>query len=152
MRKKTITINWSNKIPITDYEKFHDADKNGVYMITRVWGAYSGNEHPEKVLYIGKTFRTFSQRIAEHQAYWIPELRGKIFVRFGTISPNTYDNKLLEDIESVLIYHEQPEENTSKRNGYTFQSDYLPYIINKGIKLPIDKEIDGREQLDKESL
>lgn len=149
MVKKKILLNWSEKINVYDYMNHSLASDYGIYMITRIWGTNSEKEYPEKLLYIGKTSGSFIQRLKDHTSYWIPELRGRVLVRFAPV--HLADNEL-EDIESALIYEAQPVENTSKMKGYTFRSEYLFEITNVGDIGPLPKVVNAADQLDEGSV
>ena len=149
MTKKKIILNWSEKTDVYDYKKHSLASEYGIYMLTRIWGINSEKEYPEKLLYIGKTSRLFIQRLKDHTSFWVPELRGKIFVRYA---PVHLDDNELEDIESALIYETQPAENTAKLKGYTFRSKYLFEITNVGDIGPLPEIIDAFVQLDEGSI
>lgn len=121
---------------------------NGVYAISRVWGEKTSEPHKEKLLYIGKTERSFEQRIFEHTQYKLADKRGNMYVRFGIIQ-NEFTPEVLDDVESALIYSLKPELNLSKIREYTYKSDYFVYIINEGYRGVgiIHKEIDAKQHL-----
>jgi hypothetical protein len=143
MNKKEIPVNvkWSYprdfenaKETIMSYEGF------GLYCISRIFG------ENETIIYIGKTKSRFRDRLKEHQKKWILNYRGKIIVRFGTITiPETVTEDLLIDVESAIIYEIQPIQNTDKKNQYHFNKIYK--IINEGYLGKLPKQICIKDHL-----
>ena len=147
MRKHTIRIKWSYPVLLENIDNAKFKEYNGVYAISRVWGEKTSEPRKEKLLYIGKTERSFEQRIFEHTQYKLADKRGNMYVRFGIIQ-NEFTPEVLDDIESALICSFQPEWNRSKIKEYTYKSDYFVYIINEGYRGVdvIAKEIDAKLQ------
>ena len=145
MRKRTIHIKWTFPVLLDNFDKAKYKDYNGIYAISRIWGEKTGEPQDEKLLYIGKTIRSFEQRIREHTQYKLCGIRGNIYVRFGIIQTQ-FTTELLDDIESALIYELQSPLNVDKTVEYHYKSDYFVRIINdgyRGVGL-IEKEIDAR--------
>ena len=115
-------------------EMFGAWEDFGIYMITRKWG------DSEKILYIGLVYwRSFAERIAEHDRDLLWNVRGKINVRVGRIrlgggSKHSYER--MEDVENLLIYMYQPEFNYKGRGWYYGREIK---IINLGRRGPLDK-------------
>lgn len=112
--------------------------EKGIYYISRKFG------NKETLLYIGKTSNCFSNRLRAHE-YWINEHRGKILVRLGTIvSPQIYDDSVITDVESALIYGVDTLENTDKTKSYNCWNEYK--IINTGYRGILPSIISMRDQ------
>jgi len=74
-------------------------------MITRKWGKY-----PQKIFYIGMTYRRdFSKRLSEHM-YWLSQVISNVKVRLGYPVEKSHSYKRLRDAESLLIYVYEPLE------------------------------------------
>lgn len=114
-------------------------------MITRVWGEKAGKPRHETLIYIGKAGRTFKERLKDHTGYWIPELRGNLYVRYAELKA---DDATLEDLESALICASQPQENMMKKQEYTFRTNYLYRITNRGCGNVLPRVVDAAEQFD----
>lgn len=134
-----VTILWKGPHSVTSaIEQLRNDMDFGIYLITRKWG------NAETLLYIGLVYwRCFAERIADHRREWLYDLRGfsGIRVRIGRIrlgSGKIHSIERAEDIECLLIYVHQPQENTqciSSYNGRELK------IINLGRKGPLEKEI-----------
>ncbi|HZK02155.1 MAG TPA: hypothetical protein VFC96_04750 [Anaerovoracaceae bacterium] len=126
MRAKKVNIDWS--YPRTYENIFYSPQiyDIGLHYLSRKYG------NNETLLYIGKTSNSFYNRLNSHK-YWLNLYRGKLFVRLGIIiSPKTYDDSLITDVESALIYEMQPFENTDKTNGYYYLNECK--IVNTGYR------------------
>lgn len=55
-------------------------NNSGIYAIYRQYIGY------ETLLYVGKTKRSFLQRLSEHEKQWLSTVRGELKVRFGVHS------------------------------------------------------------------
>lgn len=74
----------------------------------------------EKLLYIGKTKRSFSKRLNDHYIDWIYGTRD-IHVRLEILefpSGGKYSEQKLSDVEALLISWHTPIENTQCTNYY----------------------------------
>ncbi len=126
MHIKTIKINWSYPVLYSNIFSSDMINEKGLYYFSRKFGG------KETLIYIGKTSNSFYSRLHSHK-YWINEYRGKVFVRLGTIvSPKIYDDSIITDMESALIYEMKPFENTDKINGYYYVNECK--IINTGYR------------------
>ncbi|MCG1013216.1 GIY-YIG nuclease family protein [Tepidanaerobacter sp. GT38] len=99
----------------------------GIYAIYRVFG------NNETLLYIGKTERSFLNRINEHTKEWLHLYRGQLYVRFGVLSfepGKKFSSKKLNDVESLLITYCKPPENTSNYKYYSGRENIK--IVNNG--------------------
>lgn len=139
MRLKSVELKWSYPV---SYDNIFSSDKiyeKGIYYISRKFG------DSETLLYIGKTNDCFYNRLYCH-GDWLNQYRGKIFVRLGIIiSPKIYDDEVIKDIESALIYEMKPLENTDKVRSYHYLSEYK--IINTGYKGLLPLVISMREHV-----
>lgn len=126
---EVVTINWNGPYLLHDLETYETSTSSGIYAISRVWG---GNE---TLLYIGKTTRTFFQRMNEHNRDWFMNVRGEIRFRFGVTQfedGKKYSKKKLGDIEALLICYHKPQENTMSMNYYWGREELV--VLNKGQK------------------
>lgn len=140
MRKRTVVIQWRYPTLLENIREHNVIQNIGIYCIYRKFG------NKMSLLYIGKTSYSFQSRISAHEKQWLYELRGQVYIRFGTIqSPTLINDDLLEDVESALIYGVQPPYNEKKRNNYTYKTDYYVYINNKGFRGDLPQIIDARE-------
>lgn len=127
MRLKTITLKWSYPILYQNIFAYTDRmQEKGIYYLSRKFG------NTETLLYIGKTNNNFCNRLSSHES-WLNEYRGKIYVRLGIIiSPQIYDDSVITDVESALIYELKPVDNTDKTKSYCYTNELK--IINAGNK------------------
>ncbi len=137
-----IKINWSKEIPVRKIKKYKDRRNDYLYMIVRrrrYWLIPA-----RKVKYIGMTYKqSLSERLKDHHK--LPKVLnrlirfGRITVRFGQIIPDSgkrVTEKLVRDVESALIYHEQPDCNEVSKKGYHGR----PLVIyNRGRRKPLPK-------------
>ena len=89
-----------------------------------------GRGYKKELIYIGivkSMYRDLFMRMNEHRKAWLSKIsKGDIFVKFGTVYTNDKaDGRLLEDVESALVFGEQPRENTSKMMSYTLYEDVI---------------------------
>lgn len=142
MRKKTITLNWSYPVRYSNAYDRENCFRNGIYYISRVF------EGKELLIYIGKTIDCFWNRMKSHEETWLASIKGEKWIRFGSIvSPKVYDNDLIEDIESAIIYEVQPDENWMKTCSYTYRSGYFVSINNTGYRGVLPKIIDSKSHI-----
>ena len=132
MRIKTVKINWSYPVLYENIFSSIRVNEKGIYYLYRNFG------DKETLLYIGKTSNSINNRLNSHKD-WLNLNRGKLFVRLGIIvSPKTYDDNLITDVESALIYEMQPFENTDKTNGYYYLNECkIVNIGNRGLLPPV---------------
>lgn len=139
MRIKTIKVNWSYPILYENIFSYGKIYEKGIYYLSRKFG------NNETLLYIGKTNNSFFNRLYCHSD-WLSEYRGKILVRLGIIiSPKNYDDSLITDIESAIIYKLKPIENTDKIKSYTYYNECK--ILNIGYKGVLPSVLSMREQI-----
>lgn len=106
-------------VPLYDYTYL-------LYMFLENWG----RGYKKKLIYIGivkSGYRDLFMRMNEHRKDWLGKIsKGDIFVKFGTVYTDAKaDERLLEDIESALIFGAQPRENTAKKKSYTLYEDVI---------------------------
>ena len=139
MRIKTVKINWSYPVLYENIFSSTRINEIGLYYLSRKFG------EKETLLYIGKTSNSFYNRLYSHKN-WLNKYRGKLFVRLGIIVlPKTYDDNLITDVESALIYEMKPFENTDKTNGYYYLNECK--IVNIGYKGLLPPVISMREHI-----
>lgn len=131
-----VHIRWFGAYSLDNFYTKDIALYSGIYAICRVYG------EKETLLYIGKTSRTFCQRINEHQKDWLWNVKGKILIRLGLLEfPDSgrYSAKKLTDVESLLILWHLPKENTTSTCFYRGRVDLE--IINVGRRGLIEKRV-----------
>lgn len=136
MQMTTVQIRWYGPYSLDSINMRDIAYHNGIYAIYRVFG------DRESLLYIGKTGRTFNQRIIEHNREWLWKVRGAIQIRFGLLEfplGGRYSLQKLNDTEALLIHWHSPPHNTSFKEWYRGR-DKLE-VINVGRKGSLDKRI-----------
>jgi hypothetical protein len=139
MRIKTVKINWTYPVLYENIFSSIKVSEKGIYYLSRKFG------DAETLLYIGKTSNSFYNRLNSHK-YWLNLYRGKLFVRLGIIiSPKTYDDSLITDVESALIFEMQPFENTDNTNGYYYLNECK--IVNTGYRGLLPPVISMREHI-----
>lgn len=132
----TVQIRWFGPYSFESIHRRDIAYQKGIYAIYRIYGG------KESLLYIGKTKRTFMQRILEHDRDWLCNVRGTIQVRFGVLEfPNggKFSTQKLSDTESLLIHWHSPLYNTSCMEWY--RGRYNLEVINVGRKGLLDKRL-----------
>lgn len=131
---ESITINWHGPYSLLNLGYKELAGNIGIYAIYRTYG------NKETLLYIGKTERSFSQRLAEHYKDWLYQVKGKITVRLGIVEipyGGRFSPKRLSDIESLLITWHAPMYNTS--SAVYYRGRFNLQINNVGRRTSIDK-------------
>jgi hypothetical protein len=132
----TVIVRWYGPYSLDSLFQKEIALELGVYAIYRVFG------ENETLLYIGKTSRSFWQRINEHNNDWLWGVRGQIRIRIGLLEfPNgrRFSTQKLSDVESLLILWHAPKENTTSTIYYRGRFDLE--IYNYGRRGLIDKRI-----------
>ncbi len=132
----TVHIRWFGAYSLDDFYNREITLNKGIYAIYRVYGG------KETLLYIGKTKRSFMQRINEHNKDWLGNVRGQIKIRLGILEfPNggKYSEKKLADVESLLILWHSPVENTKSLEYY--RGRVKLEVINMGRKGLIAKKV-----------
>lgn len=140
-KQKTIIIKWSYP---REFENVKETELSyegyGIYCISRKFG---GNE---TILYIGKTYRQFRDRLKNHKKNWMSKYRGEKIVRFGTIiKPITVTSEIINDAESAIIYDIEPKHNRSKIRSYQYFEEYI--ILNQDYRGLLPKVIDIRNHV-----
>jgi hypothetical protein len=137
---EAIKINWHGPYDINNIGNYDVSNSIGIYAVYRVWGG------KESLLYIGKTERSFLNRITEHHKEWVGNVRGQIRLRFGTLEfeqGKHYSSKKLSDVEALLIILNTPSENTMCRYNY-FGREGLT-VINAGRRGLIKQRVSTEE-------
>lgn len=142
MNRKLIIL-WTETIRLEDISMSSYAGNCGLYQIVTNEG---GSPETEKVIYIGKTNSTFSQRIYQHllgtgDSGGFLKAKGTKYIRFGLIprpfkcSDKTYA-RMIAHAEAVDIELLRPVYN--KKSGWTIpeyrdtqvENCYISNIIN----------------------
>lgn len=135
MRDKLIRIYWNNPIPFDEALKSELTKTQGLYYITRKFGA------KETSLYLGisRYNNTIRHRLESHRDKWLYEYRGQIYIRTGhVVYPKNIDTdelaSIIDHAESAILYEPEHKnlfpENVSKRNSYSYTELYR--IENEG--------------------
>lgn len=136
MLMTTVYIKWFGPYSLESFYNKEIAQNLGVYAIYRVYGG------KETLLYIGKTSRSFFQRISEHNKDWLCNVKGQIKIRLGLLGfPNggKFSKQKLADVESLLILWHLPTENTTSTVYYRGRNNLEVY--NYGRKGQIIQKI-----------
>ncbi|MGY3717643.1 GIY-YIG nuclease family protein [Sutcliffiella cohnii] len=136
----TVHLRWYGAYSLDNFYNTEIALYSGIYAIYRVYG------EKETLLYIGRTTRSFWQRICEHQKDWLWSVKGKIHIRLGILEfPNggRYSAKKLSDVESLLILWHLPKENTTSTCYYRGRVDLQ--VVNLGRRGLLAKRISANE-------
>lgn len=137
MRSRIVKIDWSYPRIYGNVFYLPQINEVGLYCLS-----VKSNKGKEDLIYIGKTNHSFYSRLSSHQE-WFSLYRGKRLVRLGTITqPKKYDDELITDIESALIYEIKPFENTDKIYGYSCYN--VCKIENSGYRGLLPRIIDMR--------
>lgn len=140
-------VHWYGPHSVEDAEKLDDPNLV-LYMVCGTHGLY-GKSVP---LYIGKTFRTVSKRLTEHT--WIESEPDPVQVYAAAISRpfNAWneikddeeypapDNRIIEEVESLIIFSHQPVYNTRSKGG-TQNVEHDIVIFNTGRRSTLLPEI-----------
>lgn len=132
----TVYIKWHGPYNLDNIPFREVAYSYGIYAIYQVVNG------KEKLVYIGQTKRSFTERLMEHKKTWLLTLRGQIKIRMGILEfplGERYSNKKLDDTEALLITTCQPPFNTTNYTYYYGRLDLQ--IINIGRRGLIDKNI-----------
>ena len=135
MKDKIIRIYWNDPIQFDDALKSELAKTQGLYYITRKFGA------KETSLYLGiaRYGNTIRHRLESHRDNWLYEYRGQIYVRIGhVVYPKNIDTdelaSIIDHAESAILYEPEHKnlfpENISKRNSYSYIELYR--VENEG--------------------
>ena len=149
MRDKIIRIHWNPPIPFEDALKSELTNTQGLYYITRIFGA------KETSLYLGiaRYHNTIRHRLESHRDKWLHQYRGQINVRVGYIIYPTnisMDEKaeIINHAESAILYdpaHKQLfPENVDKRSSYSYSELYR--IENEGDIYQLEPRIRMHDQ------
>jgi hypothetical protein len=142
-KMEQITINWHGPYTLDNYDRHEIASQKGIYAIYRRWG------DSEKLIYLGKTERSFRDRINEHYGDWLWDKRGELKVRLGVMAceqGRKYSSQKLTDIEALLIHWHQPEFNTSNIQYYRGRERLE--VINKGRRGQLKNKVSTLELID----
>ncbi len=158
MRLRNITIQWTYPVCWESINAHDYRDNDGIYYISTKYNTRWGIK--EKPIYIGKTKRSFYQRLNEHfktESKFLSH-KGKLYVRFGliaspvnikTIVGEEYDN-LLKTIESGLIFElnkslKKKLDNISQTKEYTLYHELK--INNVGFRGALPRVLINRLHL-----
>lgn len=136
----TVHIRWYGAYNLDNFYNRDIALNSGIYAIYRVYG------EKKTLLYIGKTSRTFWQRISEHHKDWLWNVKEKIQIRLGLLEfpdGGRYSAKKLADVESLLILWHLPKENTTSMSYYWGRVDLE--VINLGRRGLLAKRVSASE-------
>ncbi|MBJ8055600.1 MULTISPECIES: sodium:proton symporter [Bacillus] len=132
---ETVHIKWYGSYSFNDFYNREEAFKKGIFAIFRVCAG------KETFLYIGKAQGHFIQKIRELHKEWLFDA-SEIKIRLGIIEfPNgeSYSEKKIEEVKSLLILRHTPSENTTPSVYY--RGRFNLKIINKGRRGLIVKKL-----------
>ena len=143
-----LKVRWSKDFSVEEAWEHEDKRYEFLYMVLRK-RRYKG-KIKNRIIYIGMTYKQFlSDRLKSHHKFpdIMEEQRGKgeVVLKFGEIvlPPNRrISEKLVRDIEAVLIQYIRPEYN--EKSAYTYRGRAIN-LTNIGKYEPLPKKIDTRE-------
>lgn len=132
----TVYVRWYGPYQLDSINMRDACYHNGIYAIFRVFGG------KESLLYIGKTGRTFVQRLSEHNKDWLWNVRGRIQIRVGILEyvpGEKHSVQKLSDTESLLIHWHSPPFNSTYKDWYYGRNKLE--VISLGRRGPLDKKV-----------
>ncbi|PGW18646.1 sodium:proton symporter [Bacillus cereus] len=132
---ETVHIKWYGLYSINDFYNREEASKKGIFIISRV------NAKNITLLYIGKTKRSFIQKIRELNKEWLCD-DSELKITLGIIefpSGESYSEKKVKEIKSLLILRHIPLENETSLLYH--RRKFNLKIINKGRRGLIVKKL-----------
>lgn len=118
-----------------DYSSFFQS--NGIYMIIA----------DGKIWYIGQTIH-FRRRLKEHRRDLETEVSGHVSFKIGEMQPITLTritSRLVDDVENLLIYIEEPANNKIGKGSYRGRA---LTIYNVGYRRPLKEEYCSDDYVD----
>lgn len=134
----TIRIEWHGPY-LYDRVFTHDiVEKRGIYVISARQGS-----RPEKVVRIGRTYGSFSNRLSDYRMV-IDALPGTKYVHIGVFDTQVsrLSAQRLEDVENLLIYAYQPKLNRTGTSRYTGRALIIENVGRRG---PIDSYVNSSD-------
>ncbi|PEU23879.1 sodium:proton symporter [Bacillus wiedmannii] len=132
---ETVHIKWYGLYSINDFYNREEASKKGIFTISRV------DAKNITLLYIGKTKRSFIQKIRELNKEWLCD-DSELKITLGIIefpSGESYSEKKVKEIKSLLILRHTPLENETSLLYH--RGKVKLKIINKGRRGLIVKKL-----------
>ncbi|WP_141546511.1 sodium:proton symporter [Bacillus wiedmannii] len=132
---ETVHIKWYGLYSINDFYNREEASKKGIFTISRV------DAKNITLLYIGKTKRSFIQKIRELNKEWFCD-DSELKITLGIIefpSGESYSEKKVKEIKSLLILRHTPLENETSLLYH--RGKVKLKIINKGRRGLIVKKL-----------
>ena len=132
---QNIDVIWDGPFDLREKDWDGREFNRGIYQIVRTWAG------TETLLYIGKTWRQdFGRRMDQHWADWA---RGHRSLRAYVGNPTPKDrryrtDRLVVDVESLLIYHHQPPNNVN--HVYLYKGRPL-HVRNLGFRGLLDRNV-----------
>ncbi|HDR7720048.1 sodium:proton symporter (plasmid) [Bacillus albus] len=136
---ETVHIKWYGLYSINDLYNREEASKKGIFTISRV------DAKNITLLYIGKTKRSFIQKIREINKEWLFD-DSELKITLGIIefpSGESYSEKKVKEIKSLLILRHTPLEN--KTSLLYHRGKVNLKIINKGRRGLIVKKLSTKD-------
>jgi hypothetical protein len=131
---RTCTVTWTGLHEFKDFlEKAPPvADAHfALYMILETLRErFSGPPPDLELIYLGivkSEQRDLRMRVNEHNKAWLKKVvKKQIYLKFGMPSTSLkIDGRLMEDVESALIFGAQPRENDKKKQSYNLYDDLI---------------------------
>ncbi|WP_145962898.1 hypothetical protein [Mangrovicoccus ximenensis] len=132
-----VTVEWEKAVPFDTSKRAHlYTMRDATYALYMLLEREAGSSSAE-LMYIGivkSAYRDLYQRMTEHQKDWIGRLMASgsaVTVKFGHLwTTGEATSRLLEDVESALVFGRNPPENTAKMKSYTLYEDVI--VTNRG--------------------
>jgi GIY-YIG catalytic domain len=109
------------------------------------WGLYqitSKNSNKESLLYIGKAWHNFNDRIKSHNKKWLDIYDGDKYVRLGHLNTKITEKQLF-DIESAIIFDLNPIHNIQSTKTDNPSDEYD--IFNTGYRGKVPQFVRTKE-------
>ena len=126
---KDIEIDWSYPKLISTVINEKELFNWGIYQIT------TKTNEIDDLLYIGKAWLNFNDRIKDHNKKWLDFYDGDKYVRLGRLNTKVKEKELLE-IESAIIFELKPIQNIKSTQTYSPSDEYDIYSIGYRGQVP----------------
>lgn len=143
-RLKNVTVAWAYPRHLDNLWYDEQLNNVGLYYISRKFGTR------ETLIYIGQTYDSYYNRLVAHDFNWLGNVRGKIFIRLGTIEypANKTDDEmklLIKDVEGALIFEMRDVLRNNVMGTKSYTPKHLYLITNTGYRGELSATVSMKE-------